>query len=615
MEKTGANRLNKRIKVLLIAAAVFVAIVCLIVIITQAVGSFKPENNSILVYSRNGEKVIRIGKYETVLTNSDASDFKCDAASGRVFYTVDSGYSDGLYDLYFVELRRSEMTEPKMIDYAIEKNYEVSSGKIYYLKENKAAGANDGCVCDIDNWKIETFSNNVKSLFPLEGTDTVYFIKMHGSAQVLYKYYEASPVEVCRNISEIHGFGSAENPHIIYEKNSEVYVGMTELYIARAEGNPELICDNTFDVKYDSYSPGGNLYYFTSSSESISWSYVIADPNAESDKAITRPKRDNFFAIFGISTEYNQALSEYQDKLVRDEIRAALNETMEKGEFTAPVFSAFAYRESGSCKVAENINPKNVYSVAVFGDPKIIYEATEVLPSSTDMEALVSIAQRSTMTEVIEYARNIVDSSIASQGLAMAAYGSEGAVSYALEGYDKEKTVFSFPYSGSRVFAFVRDLQGERLTLYSNSLDEKLKPSSAVNVDTGISSYRFINDSVIYLKTDVGKNTGDIYSYDGVTNVKLSNAAEAFTLSNSEKVIILKNHNERASKATADYYFYNGSSEEIIDSEIDVESFNYAENDKAAYISSVDKSCCLNIYYDGKSAVISQDVSEILLFE
>ena len=615
MELTGEKGLNKRVKVALTAAAALVALVCLIVVIIQAVGSFKPENNSILVYSQNGENVIRIGKYETVLANSSASGFKCDADSKRVFYTVDSARSDGLYDLYFVELRRSELTQPKMIDYAIEKDYEVSSGKVYYLKENKAAGANDVCVCDIDSWKIETFSNNVKSLFPLNGSETVYFIKMHGPTQVLYKYSEATPVEVCRNISEVHGFCDADNPHIIYEKNSDVYSGMTELYIARAEGAPELICDNTYDVKYDAYSPGGNLYYFTSSSENISWSYVIADPYAETDKTITRPKRDDFFAILGISAEYNQALSEYQDKLVRDEIRAALNETMENGDFSAQVFSAFAYRDNENRKVAENVNPKKVYSVSVFGEPKIIYEVAEVLPSSTDMEALVSIAQRSTMTEVIDYARNIVDSSITSNGLALAAYGNEGAVSYKLEDYDKDKTVFSISDNGSNIFAFVRDLQGDRLTLYTNALDEKMMPSSAVNVDTGISGYRFIDDSVVYLKTDVGKNTGDIYSYDGVSNVKLSNAAAAFTLSSSDKVIILKNHNAQTSKATADYYFYNGSSEELIGSAIDVESFSYTENDKAAYIALADKNGCLNIYCNGKSVEIAQEVSEILLFE
>ena len=68
-------------------------------------------------------------------------------------------------------------------------------------------------------------------------------------------------------------------------------------------------------------------------------------------------------------------------------------------------------------------------------------------------------------------------------------------------------------------------------------------------------------------------------------------------------------------KATADYYFCNGSSEEKIGSAIDVASFIYCENDKAAFISSYDKNGCLYIYSDGKSAEIAQNVSEILLFE
>ena len=56
---------------------------------------------------------------------------------------------------------------------------------------------------------------------------------------------------------------------------------MSELYIAYTDTEPELICDNTYSVMYDHYKPGGNLYYFTSSTESVSWTDVISDEYAE----------------------------------------------------------------------------------------------------------------------------------------------------------------------------------------------------------------------------------------------------------------------------------------------------------------------------------------------
>ena len=599
------------------ASTVSVAIITLIlgfVIISQVINSTRSENNSVIVYRSGTETFIRIDGKECTVSDMSAEGFKCDVENNRVFFAVESSQEDGLYDLYYTEKRRSELIEPKIIDVGVERGFDVVSGKIYYLKKNYDAGAYDGCVCDIDNSKIETFSANVESIFALEGTEKLYFTKMHGDNKVLYSYDDKTPKEICRDIVNVFGYNDTDRPHILYERKSQVNPGMTELYIAYADSDPELICDNTYLVMFDDYTAGGNLYYYTSGRESISWSAVISDEYAESDKEITKPIRDNFFAILGISAEYNKALRQYQDKLVRDEIRAALNESVENGEFSAPIFTAFAYNSNGTFRIAENIDPRNVYTVADFGEPKMIFESTQIVSNQTDMGTLVSIAQRSTMSEVIKYARSLVDESVASNGMAFAAYGSNGAVSYELNGYDNKKTLFTFTKSGSRIFAFVRDTKGERLTLYTNSINDKLMPSAGVNVDTGVSSYHIVGDSVLYLKADIGKNTGDLFSYDGENCIKLSNAANAFTVENSEDIIILKEHNLSGSQPTADYYLYNGSEEELISNDIIVSSFDFTDSGKAAYISGSDSGNALWIYCNGRNACVAENATEILLF-
>lgn len=610
MENTQGKRIHAKVKTVLIAAAASIALIAVFVCVFQLINNSKTENSSIAVYKKGNTSVIRIDDMEISVPDSSASGFKCDAKSERVFFTVDSAYSDGLYDLYYVEKRRSELLDPKIIDIGVRENYDIVSGKIYYLKKNIAADAFEGCVCDIDNNKIETFSDNVEGIYALEGTEKVFFTKMHGNIKVLYEYENKSPAEVCRDISDIYCYNDTENPHIIFEKKSDVNLGMSELYIAYADRELEMICDNTYHVMYDDYVPNGNLYYFTSSTESISWSYVIADQYAETDKDIVKPKRDDFFSWLGISEEYNQAFKEYQDKLVRDEIRAALNESVVNGEFSVPVFNAFAYNGDGIFKIAENLDPKNVYAVSAFGAPKIIFERTEVLSADTDMNTLVEIAQRSTMTEVIDYAKTIVDESVKSNGMAFVACGDDGAVSSALDGYDKRKTLFSFSRDGSRIFAFVRDSQGERLNLYTNSINENLKPSAEIGVDSGISSYRFVDDSVIYLKSDLNKVSGDVFTFDGKNSVKLSNAASAFTVENYEDVIILKEHDFASSKQTADYYICTDGEEKLIGSDIIVESFQYTDDRKAAYITSDNM---LWIYNGEKSVSVADGTSEIML--
>lgn len=605
------KQISDKIKILLVSTVIIIAVFAAIIVGSQIIGSSNPENNGSVVYRRGSEITVRINGCESVVKDSTASNFRSDEENERIIYMVDSSRYDGLYDLCYIQKHRSELREPKIIDIGIEADFSVVSGKIYYLKKNTGAGANDGCVCDINSGKIETFSNNVKGIYALDGSDKLYFTKMHGDNKVFYSYENGTPVEICRDIVNVFCYNDTERPHIIYEKKSQINAGMTELYIAYADSEQELICDNTYLVMFDDYSAGGNLYYFTSSTESISWSAVISDEYAESDKTVTKPVIDSFLAFLGISAEYNERLREYQDKLVRDEIRAALNDAVEKGEFSAPVFTAFAYNGQTTKKVAEKIDPRNVFTVSDYGDPKIIFESTEITADKSDMGTLVSIAQKSTMNEVVEYARALIDESVESKGMTFAGCCESGAFSYALEGYDCQKTLFSFTESGSRIFAFVRDANGDRLSLYTNSINDKLMPSACINVDNGITSYSVTDDSVVYLKADTGKNTGDIFSYDGENIKKLSNAASAFTVENDGNIIIIKGNNLSDSQPTADYYIYNDE-EELIGNDIVVSSFDITEDGKAAYITGEK---ALEIYYQGKSTVIADNADEILMFK
>lgn len=605
--------MSPKLKFVIVASIVIIALLCVAVVTAQLVGSSQPENSGVIVYRSGGEIVLRIDGEEKNISDVSADNFKCD--DNKVIYTVASSRYDGLYDLCYIEKRRSEIQNPKIIDIGVEADFSVVSGKVYYLKKNTGAGANDGCICDINNNTIETFSANVESIYAVGDTGKIYFTKMHGDKKVLYSYSEGTPKEICRDIVNIFCYNNTEKPHILYERKSQINTGMTELYIAYSDSEPELICDNTYLVMFDDYTAGGNLYYYTSSTESVSWTAVIKDEYAESDKSVLKPIRDSFLAFFGISSEYNNAFKLYQEKLIRDEIRAALNESSENGEFTAPVFTAFAYNENGSFKVAEKLDPKNVYTVSDFGDPKIIFESTELVANKSDMATLVSIAQRSTMAEVIEYAHTLVDESVESKGMAFAAYTGEGSVSYALEGYDNKKTLFSFAENGSRIFAFVRDTKGELLSLYTNSINDKLMPSAGINVDNGISSYKIVDDAVIYLKADIGKNTGDLYSYNGEESVKLSNAANAFTVENTEDIIIIKNHNLQGPQPVADYYVSVDSQENLIGENIIVSTFKVNDEGSAAYAVSTENGNSLMIYHNGKSSAVAENIDEILLYE
>lgn len=607
-------KLRANIKIVIAALAALVVIICAVVVITQVVGSKSAQNTVTAVYKREGKSVVRIAGQELVIDDTTADDFACDKEHGRVFYRVNSASSDSLYDLCYVELKKGEITAPRIIDYGVEKDYGVSNGKVYYRKFNRSIGADDGCVCDPGDKKISTFAENVSTVYTLDGASEIYFIKMHGDTRVLYRFDGEQPTEAARNIVGVYTYNGVDKPHIIFEKKSQTVNGATEIYIAEAGGQPALICDNAVSVMYDNYRPGGNLYYFTSSDESVSWSYVISDNYEESDKSVTRPRRTDFFSFFGVSADYNKALREYQDKLIRDEIRAALNECVANGDFSVPAFTAFAYTPNGVLKVADDVDPTRVYSVAANGEPKIIFESMKVLSGETAMDTLVDIAQRSNMSEVIKYAKSIVTDSVVSDGMTVAANIGGSPVSHPLAGYDKSKTLFSFSEDGSRIFALVRDNAGERLSLFTNSIDPSGAPSSEVGVDTGISSYRFTEDSVVYLKSDIGKGTGDVFAYNGEKCVKLANAANAFQLEKGDNIVILKNYDSNASDPTADLYVYEDGKEKQVASNVSTDSLICSQDGVLGYISVDDSgSRSFGIYGGSEAVTASSGVSEILL--
>ena len=607
--------LPKGAKIAIIAAAVSLVVLLAVVIIVLILKSNNIENNSIIVYKKGNECVIRIDDKETTVSDSTASNFKAEKDAKRVYYTIVSSYDSNYYDLYYVQLEKGAITKPSLIDCVVESDYEVIGNKVYYSKYNETNKADDGCICDIESKKTTVFSSNVNGIYYLNG-DGIYFTKPDGENLALYSFFGETPQEVSRNVTELNSYPEAEKPHIIYTTNSGAYNSASSLFIAYNGGAPETICDNVYMVAFDEYKPGGNLYYYTSSEETVSWSYVISDEFAESDKLITKPNVLDFFGgIFGVSADYNEAYVAYQDKLIRDEIRNALDETVAEGSLTAPVFSVFAYNGDKILKVAQKVDPSRVYSYASFGEPKIVFENTSVKENETDMATLSGIAARSGMQEVILYAKNIVANSVESHGMALAV-GRNGGLTYNLNEYDKNRTRFRFSDNGEYIFAIVSDTQGGKYTLYSNNVSgNSVGQQVTVAANIKSDSVKVKGDSVVYLIADTGKNTGDIFSFNGSKTTKLSNSAEEFIVDKYGNVFIQKNINADTDEIRADYYAVFEDKEVQLGSGVFASSFKTREDGSAAFVETDGKDTKLMIYWNGETTEVCEGVSQLLLYK
>ena len=103
LDNTREKRIPDKVRLILVIAAAAVVIVAAVVLTLFFINSSKPENNSIVVYKTSGSIGIRIDGLEKSVSDQTAANFKYDSDNKRVFYTVESSYSDGLYDLYYIE--------------------------------------------------------------------------------------------------------------------------------------------------------------------------------------------------------------------------------------------------------------------------------------------------------------------------------------------------------------------------------------------------------------------------------------------------------------------------------------------------------------------------------
>lgn len=572
------------------------------------------DSNHVVVYKSGGRTYIDIDGMKTDCSGLNPSSFDINEKSGKAFFTCPSSYDDSLFDLYYCEINGlGEATKPKLLDYAIKGEFFVNENgtRVYYLKHSSSSNTMEALVCSIDSRKITCFADNVDTIYVFASHDEVYYIKMHSSVRVLYRYTDEGSTQVCRGVSQVMLCNDCDRPHIIFEAPCAADNMLSELYIGYAGEEPRLISDRVSSVLYDGYRQGGNLYYFKSTDTEVSWTSVISDEYRESDMDIEKPERKNFLEFFGMSPAYNQALERYQDKLVRDEIRTALDASFSDGSLAAPVFTAYAFTGEGSRELAGNINPENVCSASSAGNPKIVYENTQMAENVADISALVSIAQQSNLDDVIAYASDLVRSSVKSNGVSLSVSTGSGPAEHSLAEYDRERTVFFFTDDGKHLFALVKDGVSERVTVYTNELTgDLMSPSQSEIVDTNVTSYVFTESGMTYLKIDAGKNRGDLYSYESGTKEKLFNAAYAF-LMRQGNVIVLKNYNGNQPEPLADYYAVIDGEEVLIDKGVVISSFTANNDGRVAYIT-VGKT--LKLFDNGVSVTVDEDVSELILF-
>lgn len=198
--------------------------------------------------------------------------------------------------------------------------------------------------------------------------------------------------------------------------------------------------------------------------------------------------------------------------------------------------------------------------------------------------------------------------------MALAACKTGSCVSYPLDEYNNNGTLFSFSPDGTRLFAFVKTAQAESFNLFTNTIDNSSKPSDEITVDTSVSSYNLSDESLIYLKDSTGKGRGDVFSYDGSEQKKLSGNADGLTVDKNNNIIIFKNYSDKSGEPLTDLYIYE-SGEKLVSKNVVSSAFVFDDEGDSAFISAGKNGVkALGIYGSGKAEIIAENVSELIMF-
>lgn len=119
---------------------------------------------------------------------------------------------------------------------------------------------------DIKKNKKSDIDFAIKELFLPESGNSIYYLKQLSDSQSLYAYSSSDGSrELVKNAANIHFYDNGENCEILFETGS-YNEGEAELFSVSPGKNPVQIATMVSSVLYDSYSPGGNLYYFVKKS-------------------------------------------------------------------------------------------------------------------------------------------------------------------------------------------------------------------------------------------------------------------------------------------------------------------------------------------------------------
>lgn len=570
---------NANIPKIIISAVLILAVIGGIIAIA-GVAVKKADNNNTKI-----ENVYVTSANSTVMTFSNGTSKEIASVqktkvskNGRyLYYAKSTASKTGKYDLYVIDCtsRKSVKKGGKFVEIAVDENWQITNDGEYACYSITRNNTTSCYIFNAEKNKSELIADSVKQAFLPYNGDVVYYTRGSGdNISLQCKRMGESSELVASKVSYATMAKGDDGFELLYAvptgTSTNVDVLMTD-----GVNEPKTVCKNVSEVYLDSYKYKGNLYYFTKDNSTVNWQDFIEDEYYDTDATMEKPVEGDYMVEKGFifkryvldSNAYDKAKDKYNEKMIRDTVRAALSD-LDLGLAVKDEYSCYVYENAKSTKLVNGVTLDNIIDFTAQGEPRIIYRKSTIgVDEKISLDKLVSITKKSGIDSAVDYVNDMVgDSYELSNNCNYARFDENKVLSYEIKEYKLSQTNFIFG-SANTLYAVC---DGD---LYCNKISS-LEMSKRSLIDTGVEDETVNGDAVFYTKNEYDE-TKTLYKYTEKTG-KEKICSDVYSYFVTDKNVIVMARNSESE--TIDVGIYDMKSYKKVDTDISLDKFIYTEN-------------------------------------
>lgn len=627
--ETAQDKKKAKIKKLVRSAVFVVLSVCLLVGLSVAFFHFDDYSHKAnAVYQKDGIVCIKL-ENDNVITLDEVRHVTMSDDGTKLVYSQDTASKTGKYDIRVIDFKKRSSVDKKgsVIVSGTDSDWQTDNNisYVYYTKTEKKSVKY--YAYDTQTGRTDLIVSDASDFYIPPMGDVVYYTRQTSDGKALFRKAFGEEAESLADIADLRSFSNDELLEVFYTvKNSGDDSDTLTLYKVSGASAPVKISDKISEVYLDDYEIGGNLYYFIKTESDFNWQDIVDDNYADYDATLEKPDKGDYLVTKGFifkrttvdEAAYNAAAQKYSQKLLRDEIRQALNDT----KFSLALKSEYqimVYDGNISKQLAGGIKLEDLLAFSKTGAPRIVFSKKGIdSQKKLTMDSLYKTAAKSGVDYAVDSVMNLLDEGYEiTSAVKYAWFDGNKALEYELDaGYDMTNANYIFA-GRDKLFAAVKS-DDTHYELYCSDIDSS-SISKGVAFASDVTSFEAQGDMLLYY-AESQSGTSDLYVYkDGAVNPVCESCTDYFVRESGE-VVAFKGVFSDSVLQSVDITVYKDGKAKTVDKNVSYKYFlikdsyfAYITNYQtaAASDSQAPKGGELKIYSDGKAKTVDSGVTDI----